>query len=188
MASEQEKEEIEIVDRVVQGEREVFRVLVERYQSDVIRLGMRFFRNREDALDFAQDVMVRTFRNLAGWRRQGRFRAWLMRLAYNHAVNMKRRGNEPMITYEDHYLDTNFNPERQMLQREAGTTLLEAMKSLPWRFALCLDLFFFFGMTYDDISRVTGFPVNTIKSHVFRAKSQLRSVLSGSIAEVYDEL
>lgn len=51
------------------------------------------------------------------------------------------------------------------------------MASLPEKYAVCLDLYFREGMKYEDIEAVTGFPVNTIKSHVFRAKRDLRKAL-----------
>jgi len=53
---------------------------------------------------------------------------------------------------------------------------------LPEKYGICIDLFFFFGLSHGEISEMTGFPINTIKSHVYRAKERLRKALKGTAA------
>jgi RNA polymerase sigma-70 factor (ECF subfamily) len=60
--------------------------------------------------------------------------------------------------------------------------VLTAVMELPERYRICVDLFFFYDRSYQEIEAITGYPVNTIKSHVFRAKKLLRAKLTG-IAE-----
>jgi RNA polymerase sigma-70 factor (ECF subfamily) len=59
----------------------------------------------------------------------------------------------------------------------------DAVAGLPPRQALCVELFFAYDLRYAEISEITGFPVNTIKSHVFRAKKLLRARL-GTLLEL----
>ncbi len=56
---------------------------------------------------------------------------------------------------------------------------MEALGELPERYRICVDMFFFYDRSYLEIEAITGFPVNTIKSHVFRAKKILREKLEG---------
>ena len=53
----------------------------------------------------------------------------------------------------------------------------EAIKELPEKYRICLDMYFFYDMTYNEISDVVELPVNTIKSHIFRAKKILKDKL-----------
>ena len=53
----------------------------------------------------------------------------------------------------------------------------EAVKDLPEKFAVCVELYFFYDNSHAEISKITGLPVNTIKSHIFRAKKILREKL-----------
>jgi len=66
--------------------------------------------------------------------------------------------------------------------------LMRAVGALPERYRICVELYFFMGLTYGEIGRITGYPVNTIKSNVLRAKTMLRDELKGTIAEDYNEL
>ena len=80
------------------------------------------------------------------------------------------------------------SPERRSAKNEIRETLHEAVRRLPERYRICVDLYFFLELTYAEISEITGFPVNTIKSHVLRAKAILRDGLKGTAAEEYHEL
>ena len=62
------------------------------------------------------------------------------------------------------------------------------MSALPEKYRVCIDLYFFYGLPYAEISAMTGFPVNTIKSHVSRAKRMLRDSLRETMAEGNDEM
>ena len=67
--------------------------------------------------------------------------------------------------------------EDEHLREETARTVREAMAQLPPRQALCIELYFYYDLKYSEISEITGYPVNTIKSHVFRAKRILRERL-----------
>lgn len=167
----------EIIERVLEGDTQAFSVLVRRYQKRILRLGYGFFRNQDEAEDFAQDVLAKAYAGLAGFKGRSSFSTWLTRIAYNAGINAKRKAGryEPL---ESEPVDSrSLSPEDLHIRAEAATALRKAMASLPERYAVCLDLFFGEGMKYEDISAATGFPVNTIKSHVFRAKRDLRAAL-----------
>jgi len=67
--------------------------------------------------------------------------------------------------------------------RETTRAIVDAMRALPERFAVCIDLFFFFDQTYQEISETTGHPINTVRSHIRRAKEMLRAVLEPDFPE-----
>jgi len=167
----------DIIARVLDGDTEAFSALVRRYQRRILRLGYGFFKDSDEAEDFAQDVFVKAFVGLAGFKGRSSFSTWLTRIAYNAGINAKRKAGryEPL---ESEPVDSrNLSPEDAHLRAETALALRKAMADLPEKYAVCLDLFFREGMKYEDIEAATGFPVNTIKSHVFRAKRDLRKAL-----------
>ena len=83
-----------LAGQIAAGERELFRLFIERYQQKVHALGLSFFHNREDAADFTQDVFIRAYRSLGSFRGHARFSTWLYRIAYNTAVNNINRRKE----------------------------------------------------------------------------------------------
>ena len=167
----------DIIARVLDGDTDAFSGLVRRYQARILRLGYGFFKDADEAEDFAQDVFVKAFVGLAGFKGRSSFSTWLTRIAYNAGINAKRKAGryEPL---ESEPVDArNLSPEDAHLRAETAAALRTAMANLPEKYAVCLDLYFREGMKYEDIETATGFPVNTIKSHVFRAKRDLRKAL-----------
>jgi RNA polymerase sigma-70 factor (ECF subfamily) len=168
-----------IVGEILRGEKELFRLLVQRHERSVYGMGMSFFRNPEDASDFTQEVFLKVFRNLSRFEGRSRFSTWLYRIAYNTAVNGITRKTEYRSLAEEEGLIGGDTPEKSLLRAAAGEAVLDAVKELPERYRVCVDLFFFYDRSYQEIEAITGFPVNTIKSHVFRAKKLLRERLEG---------
>ena len=64
-----------------------------------------------------------------------------------------------------------------------GKDVREAITELPERYRICLDMYFFYDMTYNEISETVDLPVNTIKSHIFRAKKILKDKLQETVTE-----
>lgn len=164
---------------ILAGNTQSFTVLARKYRKRVISLGLSFFKNPDDAEDFAQDVLVKVYVSLSSFRFESRFSTWLMRIAYNTAINSLKRKREYTSLAEDFdILDPAENPEEQHLRECSRVALFSALETLPERYRVCVDMYFYYDMAYGDISEVTGLPVNTIKSHVFRAKKMLKEHLS----------
>lgn len=180
--------DLPVVNRVLAGDREAYRILVDRYQRQLMRLGYRFHRSDDDVQDFVQEVFLKCFERLAQFRRSGRFYSWLMRIAYNHGMDRIGKRRPEICSEAMDSPDASADPERQALQALACRELRDAVSRLPAQVAACIDLFFFFDLTYAEVSRATGLPVNTVKSHVYRAKLRLRGRLSGTVAEAHHEL
>ncbi|MCL2127728.1 MAG: sigma-70 family RNA polymerase sigma factor [Treponema sp.] len=167
-----------IVSQVVAGQKELFRLLVRRYEPLVYGMGLGFFRNAEDSGDFAQEVFLKAYRNLSRFEGRSRFSTWLYKIAYNTAVNgVNRRKEYQSLAEGDIEAAGGDTPERSLLRNAARETVLLSLEGLPERYRICIDLFFFYDRSYQEIEAITGFPVNTVKSHVFRAKKLLREKL-----------
>jgi len=177
-----------IVSQITSGQKDLFRLLVRRYHRPVYGMGMSFFRNAEDASDFVQEVFLKVYRSLPRFEGRSRFSTWLYKIAYNTAINgiNRRKGYQVEVRTDFRSLaevagepvdgDT---PERQAIRGAAREAVLASLNELPERYRVCVDLSFFYDCSYREIEAITGFPVNTVKSHVFRAKKLLREKLSG---------
>ena len=178
----------EIVRRIINGDIDLFREVVKRYQNYIFSIGMRFFKNEDDSHDFLQEVFIKTYNNLKYYKGRAPFRFWLVKIAYNHGIN-KVSGRKVEGEYSDNLavMDEK-TPEKNHLKVEIKDLLLSSIEKLPFKYQVCLDLYFFLGLSYNQINLITGIPVNTIKSNVLRAKSILRDALKGTIAEEYHDL
>jgi RNA polymerase sigma-70 factor (ECF subfamily) len=175
-----------LVSLVTGGDRSAFRTLVERHQARVFYLGVKFLRNLQDAEDFAQEVFLKAFRKLESFHGQVPFGAWLYRLAFNLAVNeyhVSRRKLTEVDTDQVPMGGRELSPEEASLRQETRDEVRQALDKLPDAYQLVIRMHFYDGMSYPEISRAAGIPVNTIKSHVFRAKRIIRSQLARGAPE-----
>jgi len=169
-----------VVSQIISGQKDLFRLLVRQYEKSVYGMGMSFFRNSEDARDFTQEVFLKAYRSLSHFEGRSRFSTWLYKIAYNTAlneVNRRREFHSLAGDYADKLAAGGDTPERAAIRSAASEAVKAAIEELPERFKVCIDLFFFYDRSYQEIEAITGFPVNTIKSHVFRAKKLLREKL-----------
>lgn len=176
-----------IVRSVLKGNQDDFREVVDRYQKQIFIIGRRFFNNNDDASDFAQEVFIQAYKNLKSFKGLSPFRFWLFKIAYNLGINRRKsariEGELPVSLPSG-----KVTPEKDHVSDELRYLVQGAVDKLPEKYRICIDFYFYMGMSHKEISRVTGFPVNTVKSHVLRAKRILRSTLQGTIAEEYHEL
>lgn len=167
-----------LIKATLSGDSSAFSKLLSFYKTRVHALGMSFFKNEVDTEDFEQEVFIKAYTNLPSFRGDSSFPTWLTSIAYNAAVNAKNRRKEYLpISDEENIEDTSLSPEKNQIRKMTVLAVREAVKDLPEKFAVCVELYFFYDNSHAEISKITGLPVNTIKSHIFRAKKILREKL-----------
>lgn len=167
-----------LIKEILSGNTALYAKLVAPYKKRIQALGAGFFHNESDVEDFLQDVLIKAFSNLSSFRGESLFSTWLLRIAYTTALNTKNRRKEyESIADERILISSTDSPEENQLKKLTIEAVREAVKELPERYGECLDMYFFHDLSYDQIAEVTGLPVNTIKSHIFRAKKILRNKL-----------
>ncbi len=174
------KRDAALIKSVLGGDSRSFARLMALYKKRVAALGMSFFKNAADADDFVQEVFVTVYQSLGQFRGESAFSTWLMRIAYTRAVNaVNRRKEAASIADEVLLVDADFTPEEKEIRRITVEAVQEALHDLPEKYALCLELYFYYDISYEEIAVITGYPINTLKSHIFRAKKLLREKLRG---------
>lgn len=177
-----EKRDTFLIRSTLSGNKDSFAKLMSCYRRRVFALGMSFFRNEADSDDFVQDVFIKTYTHLSSFKFNSLFSTWLMRIAYNTALNsVKRRKEYLPLADEGILVSAEDTPEERQIRLATKDAIREAMNELPEKYAVCLDMYFSYDIPYQEISEITGFPVNTIKSHIFRAKKLLREKLRSLI-------
>ncbi|MHB9296641.1 putative RNA polymerase sigma-70 factor, ECF subfamily [Pillotina sp. SPG140] len=175
MNNAEDFDDLTIIQEILAGQQELFRLLVRRYEQKIHAFGMSFFHNSEDTADFIQEVFLKVFRKLASYKGTARFSTWLYKVAYNTAINNIQRNKEYQSLVKD-VIETE-TPEHTTLKEIIRNAVREAVQDLPAKYRICIDLFFFYDCSYQEIEFITGYPNNTIKSHVLRAKKILKEKL-----------
>ncbi|MCR4627542.1 MAG: sigma-70 family RNA polymerase sigma factor [Treponema sp.] len=173
------KRDCRLIKETLKGDSRAFAMLMSLYKKRVEMLGMSFFKNHSDTEDFVQEVFLRAYTKLSTYKGNSLFSTWITRVAYNIAINsVNRRKDYVALTEENSPPDSDLTPEEKQIQKATFEAVHAAIEELPERFAICLDLYFFYDIPYQEISEITEIPVNTIKSHIFRAKQLLRDKLT----------
>lgn len=172
------KRDFSLIKQTLGGNNMSFARLMQFYQKRIFRLGLSFFHNEADTEDFVQDVFLKVYTKLNTFKYESMFQTWLMRIAYTTAMNCVNRRKEYLpIADEDVIPDRNLSPEENQIRSVTAAAIREAIKKLPQKYAVCVEMYFSYDIPYQQISDITGFPVNTIKSHIFRAKKILKDKL-----------
>jgi RNA polymerase sigma-70 factor (ECF subfamily) len=172
------------VDAVLAGDRDAFRVLVERESAAVIRACHRILGDIHEAEDAAQEAFVTAFRSLAGWRADGPFGAWLTRIAIRIALRraQKRRDVrwiDPANPERPLDLPGGPDPAVTSLRAERAADVRAAVARLDEPYRETVALRFFGDLTLDEIATQTGRPLGTVKTHLHRGLIRLRGVVEG---------
>lgn len=174
----------QVIDAVLAGNREAFRVLVDRESQAVIAVCRRILHDPVEAHDVAQDTFVQAYQSLATFRGDGPFGAWLRRIAVRAAVG-RLAARPDLITLDGETLDpraaaltSGDDPEASVLDAEHRAAIIDAVESLPAPQRDVVLLRFYGDLSLEEIARVTNHPLGTVKSRLSRGVSSLRDQLS----------
>jgi RNA polymerase sigma-70 factor (ECF subfamily) len=184
-----EAPERHVVRRAREGSDDAYSELVRRYRDRVIASVFRVVRHRERAEDLAQEAFVRAFGALDRFRSERRLEPWLLTIAINAANEYVGRvrpdsplsklaltptcleGDVPVIVADD-ATDTPTAPADTR-----GRELQEALNGLRWDFRQCVILRHIEQRSHEEIAAIMQVPLGTVKSHLVRARKQLRKAV-----------
>ncbi len=151
----------------------------------VYRVALRLAGDESQAEDLVQDTMLKAFRAWHQYRKGSNARAWLLTILRHTFINEYRRQKnrgptvdvdevESFTVFKDHHEE---DPEGKFFERIVDDEVIRAINSLPDEFRETLVLSDMEGLAYAEIAEVTGVPVGTVKSRLFRARQALQRLL-----------
>jgi RNA polymerase sigma-70 factor (ECF subfamily) len=186
------RDERAIVDAVLAGDRDAYRVLVERESASLVRTCYRIVGDLHEAEDAAQEAFVTAYRSLASWRGDGPFGAWLTRIAVRIALRLV--GQRRSVTWLDPAAaagpgagdasaaidarsiadNPQTDPALMAVRAERAADLRAAVATLQEPYREVVTLRFFAELSLEEIARQTERPLATIKTQLRRGLVQLR--------------
>ncbi|GAL13123.1 RNA polymerase sigma factor RpoE [Vibrio astriarenae] len=170
-----------LIERVQNGDKQAFNLLVVRYQNKVCNLISRYVNNPGDVADVAQEAFIKAYRAIPSFRGESAFYTWLYRIAVNtaknHIVAQSRRPPATDVDAEEaEFYETSnalkeiSNPENLTLSNELKRTVFAAIEALPEDLKTAMTLRELEGLSYEEIAEVMDCPVGTVRSRIFRAR------------------
>jgi RNA polymerase sigma-70 factor (ECF subfamily) len=186
--------ENELIKLILQGERDKFRIFVEKYQQLVFRTCMGFVHNKEDADDLTQEVFIQAYQSLPDFRMKSAFSTWLYRIAVNASLNRVRKssGTSFLLRLESFFGSENQmagqltasdmeDPENIIIKQEHSLWLQKALDSLPENQRTAIVLSKYDDLSQKEIAEILNTTEGAVEALLQRAKKNLREKLSGSI-------
>lgn len=169
----------ELVERVRQGHPDAYRLLVDRHRQSVFTLIRCRVESKETAEDLAQEVFIKLYRSMPGFRQESRFGTWLYRIVLNTVTDYQRaRRRRPVTavfeTLKSWFGDPGEQPEEQAIRREERETVTGVLRRLPEKYRHILFLHHYRQMSCGEIAQLLELPVKTVETRLYRGKSLLK--------------
>jgi RNA polymerase sigma factor (sigma-70 family) len=172
----------EIISKVLQGDQQVFSELVERYQSFVFTIALRYANQREDAEEIAQDVFVKAYRSLADFRSGSKFSTWLYTITANTSITFLRKRKLEMHSLTDERIFERAdikdpNEENILIQKSRAAVINKAIRLLNSEDATIITLFYQGEQSLEEVGQILGITPNNAKVKLHRARQKLKDKL-----------
>jgi RNA polymerase sigma-70 factor (ECF subfamily) len=175
-------EDRELVRRVLAGQTDDFRVLVDRHQLSIFRFALGMLGNREEAEDVTQEAFLTAFANLSGYdSSRAAFSTWLFTIARNRCINLLKRTRPIALNELDSIGDVGSTDP--IVRQELSQQLDRALALLPVEQRSAFVLAEIEELPYAEIARIERTSLGTVKSRIHRAKQRLQSLLGPAMRE-----
>lgn len=183
-----------LVARLRAGDDSAVRELAERYSSRIFQLAMRHMRNREDAEEVTQDVLLKVYRKVGAFRGDAALSSWIYRITFNTAMSRLRRTKQARTAEEDRAVeavgehvegsrpvavpaDWSHMPDEDLLRGQVREAVAEALAALPEIYRVPVVLRDIEGLTTEEASHRLHVKDQTLKSRLHRGRLMLRARL-----------
>ncbi|PIR89594.1 MAG: RNA polymerase sigma factor SigW [Candidatus Harrisonbacteria bacterium CG10_big_fil_rev_8_21_14_0_10_40_38] len=168
-----------IAFRVQNGDRESFGVLVQRYESKMLRYARKFLSHTGDMQDVVQEVFLKAYINIQSFDTKRKFSSWLYRIAHNEFISLIRKNSrQPFFSFD---ADTIFphpvaeeTSDGLLKDKELKEALDSCLAKLSPKYRELLTLFYFEELSYQEIADILRVPVSTVGVRLKRGKDHLR--------------
>jgi RNA polymerase sigma factor (sigma-70 family) len=180
-----------LVDRVLRGDTRAFGIIIKNTEALVAQIVFKLIPVAEDRKDLAQDVYMKAFHNLAGFKFQSKLSTWIAQIAYNACLSWIEKkklvlpGNllneeeiyDTMDARVFYYSSVENNAENRLFHKDLSAILRKEIGGLPAIYQTLITLFHHESISYAELSQITGMPEGTVKSSLFRARKMLKENL-----------
>lgn len=173
--------EIDVIKAVLEGDKNQYRTLVERYKNGLTTFLYNQTHNKMVAEDLAQESFVVAFQKLSQFDTQYSFSTWLYAIASNLAKKQYKSTRQTTYFVVDNKDVDNKDPQDLAIKNDQASITRRAIKQLKPEYQDVINLFYWEDKTYAEIAYIMKQPVNTIRTWISRSKTELEANLNGLI-------
>lgn len=186
----------QLVAQVLGGNTAAFGQLVQRTEGLVTQMVFKMIRHSADRPDVAQEIYLKVFKNLAGFKFQAKFSTWVGQIAYNTCLHYLEKKKLVLVDLSEQRPDdsseegrsphvslvagSDYDPETALFDQDLTTILSAAIEQLPPLYRTLIALYHQQELSYEEIAQITSLPDGTVKNYLFRARKRLKEYLLAS--------
>ena len=170
-----------LLARARKGDKEAFGQIIVPYERLIYNIAYKYMGNTEDAKDTAQDSLIKIYLNIKHCHSYDTFKAWAAKITVNTALDaLRKRVRKDVEVLEEYNAPETDGPEQKLIQNESIQRVKEAINSLPEEHRTLVILRDLEGFSYDELAKITGVALGTVKSRLSRARLALREQIDNS--------
>lgn len=182
-----------LVELVLNGDQDLFAVLVERYKDAVQNLAYRMLGNATEAEDVTQEAFVRAYTQLATYKPVHKFSTWLLSIASHLAIDQLRRRRFLALPLEDvpfleWIVDGGVSPEQSALQGEQQDEIQHYLQRLPSKYRAVIVLRYWYDFSYEEIASMLNLTSTLVKARLHRARELLARYIQQKTANEEEQV
>lgn len=184
MISAEKLTEIQIIERMEEGETDLFEMIVRRYNPYLYKIGRSFNYNHEDTQDLMQDTFLDAYRNLRQFGGRSEFRTWIIRIMMNNCFRKRGKSgfkNEIPKEMNDNsipmYTSSNRDTDQVIQNRELARILEDALLSIPFDYRMVFSLREINGLNISDTAGILDISEANVKVRLNRAKTMMKNAI-----------
>lgn len=171
-----------LIKKAASGDMDSFETIVTTFEGMIYNICYRYFNNDEDAKDLTQEIFIKIYRNLNHFNFTCKFSTWVYRIAANACIDqLRKKQARPQTVEMDERLiqvgDSAQGPAEALITKDSLKNLGSAISKLPEDYRLMIVLRELQGLSYQEITEITGEKSGTVKSRLSRARQCLRQIL-----------
>lgn len=187
--------EVEIIERVLSGEKQLYEIIIRRFNPYLYKIGRSYNFNHEDTQDLMQDTFIDAYKNLANFEGRSQFKTWIIRIMINNCYKKKEKSsfkNEIMQDANEQAkpLFTNAfpGPDKVIQNYELGHIIEKALAVLPLEYRMVFSMREINGMSVEETAEALQISESNVKVRLNRAKNQLKEEIKKSYvaAELFE--
>jgi RNA polymerase sigma-70 factor (ECF subfamily) len=186
--------DLRLVESLRAGSERAYEELLIRFQQPVYALALRLLDDPSEACDVVQEVFLKVFRNVGGFRGQSTLKTWIYRITVNEAHNARRwffrhrraeveldKNPDESLSWKDIIPDRSRSPFDEAFDNEQHIVIEAALKRINPIFREAVALRDISDLAYEEIAEILGVSLGTVKSRILRGREALREELVGSL-------
>lgn len=179
------REELQIIQRICEGETNLFSIFLHRYSSAVYSLIVRIASSKEDAEELTQDVFLKAFKKLNTFKGKSSFLTWLYRIAYNTAISAVRKNRQKIFYIDEIMIDKVPNEDVDVLfEKDENEDLLNklqiVLEKLNTEEKMLVMLYYSKGEKINDIATIMNLSSDNVKIKLYRVRKKLYFLMNNS--------